>query len=342
MRANRRCDRHRHAIAKLKHERHAEVYVDQRRARRAIVHSLPAHALARQQRGGVPTSLATAANRTALRRELLRFGCMSAWERHGLLMLLGPILWAQGRHVRRVVPRLPEPEGDRTGVVGQGPLMRILVAGDSAAAGVGVTSQDEALCGQLVRRLGEHQTVRYSLMAVNGLDSPGLAKMLSDAPCTPFDVVLLSIGVNDVTALMSPARWLAWQNRLAEIVQARFEPTLLIHNAVAPMHAFTALPQPLRWFMGRWAREMNRLLESQLSGHANRAMHWHPPASASEGLAADGFHPGAHGYAHWAESLSRHILSAIGTPPADSSRHASHSPSAVPSLSIDSATPRCR
>lgn len=236
---------------------------------------------------------------------------MSAWERYVLLTLLGPVLWLQGRHVRRVVPRLPEPEGSRSGVVGQGPLIRILVAGDSAAAGVGVASQDEALCGQLARRLGEHRTVQYSLMAVNGLDSPGLAKMLSEAPSTPFDIVVLSIGVNDVTALLPPSRWLDWQNRLADIVQTRFEPTLLIHIAVPPMHAFTALPQPLRWFTGRWAREMNRLLESHLSsGHAIRAMHWHPPASASEGLAADGFHPGAHGYAQWAESLSRHILSA--------------------------------
>jgi len=234
---------------------------------------------------------------------------MSDWERYILLTLLGPVLWLQGRHVRRVTPRLPEPEGARCGVVGQGPPIRILVAGDSAAAGVGAASQDEALCGQLVRRLAVHRTVYYRLLATNGLDSPGLAKMLSDAPPERFDIVVLSIGVNDVTALLPPSRWLDWQNRLASIAQARFEPTLLIHSAVAPMHAFTALPQPLRWFTGRWAREMNRLLESYLAGHGQRAMHWHPPASAAKGLAIDGFHPGPYGYALWAEGLSRHILS---------------------------------
>ena len=178
-----------------------------------------------------------------------------------------------------------------------------------ASASRRVASQDEALCGQLVRLLGAHRTVDYRLLATNGLDSPGLARLLSDAPAERFDVVVLSIGVNDVTALLPPSRWLDWQNRLADIVQKRFEPTLLIHSAVAPMHAFTALPQPLRWFTGRWAKEMNRLLESCLAGHGKRAMHWHPPASAAKGLAIDGFHPGPYGYALWAEGLSRHILS---------------------------------
>lgn len=235
---------------------------------------------------------------------------MSDWERYLLLTVLGPVFWLQGKYVRRVTPRLPEPPGIREGTSGQGPLVRILVAGDSAAAGVGASTQDEALCGQLVRRLGEHFTVVWRLAAVNGLDSPGLAKLLEAVPTCQFDVVVLSIGVNDVTSLRSPLQWLAWQNHLASVVDERFNPRLLIHSAVAPMHAFTALPQPLRWFMGRWALEMNRLLARMLSGQQRRTMHWHPKTAASLGLAIDGFHPGPYGYALWAAGLCEHILSA--------------------------------
>lgn len=249
-------------------------------------------------------------SKMAGQRRVLARHYMPDWERCTLLALLAPILWLQGKYVRHVTPRLPEPAGSRSGVVGQGPLVRLLVAGDSAAAGVGAPSQDQALCGQLVRQLGQHRTVEWCLLAVNGLDSPGLAKLLEETPATRFDIVVLSVGVNDVTALLSPSRWLDWQNRLAGLIVQRFEPELLVHSAVGPMHAFTALPQPLRWFMGRWAREMNRMLESYLAGHASRTMHWHPPASPARGLAADGFHPGPYGYALWAEGLSRHILSA--------------------------------
>jgi hypothetical protein len=46
---------------------------------------------------------------------------------------LGPLLLVQGRHVRAVTPRLPEPSGPRSGRAGQGAPLRLLVAGDSAA-----------------------------------------------------------------------------------------------------------------------------------------------------------------------------------------------------------------
>jgi len=66
---------------------------------------------------------------------------MGEWKLYLWLMFPGPILWLQGRHVRRVTPHMPEPPGPRAGSVGLAPLIRILVAGDSAAAGVGASSR---------------------------------------------------------------------------------------------------------------------------------------------------------------------------------------------------------
>lgn len=234
---------------------------------------------------------------------------MREWERRLLLTLLWPIFWLQGRHVRRVTPRLPEPTGSREGVCGQGSVCRVLVAGDSGAAGVGVATQDEALCGQLVHRLSQHHTVEWRVLAVNGLDSPGLVKLLEDAPISRFDVVILSMGANDVTCLCSPQRWVQWQTQLAELIAHRFAPGLLVHSAVPPMHRCMALPQPLRWFLGRWALEMNVLLSGLLSGQEMRTMHWHPETTTFNGMAADGIHPSALGYAQWADGLCQRILS---------------------------------
>ncbi len=234
---------------------------------------------------------------------------MRDWERYIWLVLLGPLLWLQGRHTRRVTPRLPEPPGLRSGSAGQGSLLRVLIAGDSAAAGVGAISQDGALSGQLVKRLCQHVNVRWQLLAVNGLDSPGLLKLLEESPVEQFDVVVLSVGVNDVTNLCSPAKWLQLQSRLATTISERFKPRQVIHTAVPPMHGFTALPHPLRWFMGRWAHEMNRQLEISLAGQPMRVVHWPFKKGGSDDLAIDGFHPGPRGYAMWAESLSQLILS---------------------------------
>jgi lysophospholipase L1-like esterase len=237
---------------------------------------------------------------------------MHDWERRSLLGLLWPLLWLQAVYVRHTTPRMPEPPGHRTGTAGRGSLIRLLVAGDSGAAGVGASSQGQALCGQLVRRLSRHHTVQWCVLAVNGLDSPGLLKLLQDSPAARFDVVVLSMGANDATGLCAPRQWAQWQQRLADLIADRFGPHLLVHSAVPPMHACKALPQPLRWFMGRWAQQMNAMLAGQLSRQHRRTLHWHPATTASAGMAADGMHPSPQGYAAWADGLSRHILAAPG------------------------------
>lgn len=234
---------------------------------------------------------------------------MNDLRRKFLLATLGPCLWLQGRYVRRATPRLPEPDGPREGQCGQGLQLRLLIAGDSAAAGVGASTQAQGLSGQLVYRLSEHFSVQWQLAAVTGHDSPALYGLLSNLPEQRFDVVVVSIGVNDVTALRSPRQWVSWQATLADLIAQRFGARLIVHSALPPMHAFTALPQPLRWYFGRWAQEMNRQLAMELDIHTHprRVLHTAHMDQPAHGLASDGFHPGPRGYAVWAESLSKRI-----------------------------------
>lgn len=69
---------------------------------------------------------------------------------------LGPFFFVQGHYDLRFTLILPEPPGAREGTHGNGPLLRLRVVGNSAAAGVGVASQDEDLCGQLVASVDPH------------------------------------------------------------------------------------------------------------------------------------------------------------------------------------------
>ncbi len=70
-------------------------------------------------------------------------------------LALAPLLVAQAVRTRRRAPVLPEAAGSREGRAGrgEGPPVRVLVAGDSSAAGVGVAHQDQAVVGHLVRTL---------------------------------------------------------------------------------------------------------------------------------------------------------------------------------------------
>ena len=133
-------------------------------------------------------------------------------------ILLGPLLLLQGRHVRRVTPLLPEPPGPREGRQGAGPPLRLLILGDSAAAGVGAPEQADALSGQLCARLGRCFELDWKLVAQTGATTPDTLQTLASMPAERFDVVVTSLGVNDVTSGRSPKRWIAEQARRDDVV----------------------------------------------------------------------------------------------------------------------------
>jgi hypothetical protein len=85
------------------------------------------------------------------------------WQNPLLLWLLGLLLWLQGRHIWRITPRMPEPPGHRTGTAaGRGSLVRLLVAGGLRSRRRGSPTQDQSLCGQLVRRPIHSTATGYS------------------------------------------------------------------------------------------------------------------------------------------------------------------------------------
>ncbi len=233
---------------------------------------------------------------------------MSGDVRHLLATAaLGPLLLLQGLHVRRVTPRLTEPPGPRSGRAGVGVPLRLLVAGDSAAAGVGAPSQDEALVGRLVAELSAHRAVDWRLEARTGYTTADAHAHLATLPDDRFDVVVLSLGVNDVTRGIGRARWLAAQATVAELLQSRFAPRALLFTALPPMHLFPALPQPLRWYLGARARDFNAALADWLTRQSGCHLVSPDFQPDSAQIASDGFHPGPTAYAAWARQVARDI-----------------------------------
>lgn len=216
-------------------------------------------------------------------------------------LTLGPLLIGQGRYVRRVTPRLPEPEGERRGLAGAGPDLRLLILGDSAAAGVGVERQGEALSGRLAEQLGQQFRLHWALEAETGRTSGDVLAALAQVPDDSFDVVLVSVGVNDVTGRTGDRQWLTHLGELSAQLVQRFGARHILFTAIPPMHCFPALPQPLRWYLGLRARQLNALLEAFCGGTAGA--HFlsvtYPLEPAT--MAADGFHPGRDAYGLWAE-----------------------------------------
>lgn len=221
---------------------------------------------------------------------------------------LGPLLLAQGLYTRRVTPKLPEAAGDRHGAEGQGPALRLLIVGDSAAAGVGAAHQEEALAGQIVARLATAHTVNWRLVAQTGLTTAEVLERLRQHAAEPTDIAVVSVGVNDVTSRLHTGAWRAQLQALASELTERHRARQIIFAPVPPMHLFPALPQPLRWYLGSRAKAFNRELADWTGTQAGCELLDMQLPLDPDLMALDGFHPGPTLYRIWAEHVARSIL----------------------------------
>jgi lysophospholipase L1-like esterase len=214
------------------------------------------------------------------------------------------VLVIQGLATRRAVPRLPEPPGAREGTLGDGPPLRLLILGDSAAAGVGALHQDEALLGQVVSRLSGERRVSWHLWARTGNTTASALQWLEAQPAQKFDVAVTSLGVNDVTSFVARHRWREQQASLRAILKEKFAVRTLLISGLPPLHGFPAMPQPLRWVLGARATQLNHDLESDVCAEGDAKFIDLRFTADTTLMASDGFHPGPSIYTEWGKRVA--------------------------------------
>lgn len=233
-----------------------------------------------------------------------------------LKLLLGPLLLWQGRRVRATALRLPEAAGPRAA---EGSALRLLIVGDSSAAGVGARHQDEALAGRLAQALAARlgQSVGWQLIATSGYRSEHALAALQVAELAPADVLITALGVNDVVDQVPPRQAIQALDGIHALAAQRAGVRLSLHCGAPPMQAFPLLPQPLRWFFGRQAARLNAALARSVADQAHRRVVRLPLSMLRDAavlMAEDGFHPGPRGYALWAEALADQVMTGLGLP----------------------------
>lgn len=228
---------------------------------------------------------------------------------------LSPLM-RQARRVRKRMPSLPEALGERSGLEGAGDvpdLVRLLVVGDSTAAGVGVTSMRDALPPQLSAILAVRRgcTVAWTVSARTGATASVTAEELVPAAPIEQDIAVVLVGVNDVLKMTPRQTWRASMNRLVDALEKHLRPCgQIVLSGLPNLWQFRAFPQPLRAVLAWHGRALDRevrQIAKRRQGVSHVAM---PPASWPEQFAEDGFHPNAAAYralaAHFAAALTTH------------------------------------
>ncbi|WP_367647674.1 SGNH/GDSL hydrolase family protein [Ruegeria arenilitoris] len=221
-----------------------------------------------------------------------------------------PVLAAQALLVRRRAVGLPEPAGAREGRQGRGPRLRLLIAGDSSAAGVGAGTQEQALSGQLVKLLGRQFSVEWRLVATTGHTTGDTIEDLRRIE-GQFDAAVTALGVNDVTRAVTCNRFKRQQAELMRLLTVDLGVRTVIVTGVPQMDRFPALPQPLAWVLGRQSARLDEGLREVIASFPQaRHLALHLPDDPAL-AAVDGYHPSPKAYRLWAEQAARMILDQV-------------------------------
>ncbi|QDZ25126.1 hypothetical protein HOP50_16g76730 [Chloropicon primus] len=238
------------------------------------------------------------------------------------LGLAGAYFLSELGYVAMFTPRLPEAPGPTKGLADEskgsegskGKALRMVCIGDSVAAGCGLTSNEEACAGTFARHLSKHsgRPVSWRVIGRNGYEAARIEKNhVKRIPGNP-DVVVLSVGVNNLLAMQSDAVFKEELRSLLSAIRAKVgEHSAIILLGMPPMSMFVALTPLLKRLAGAKAKAFNGVMAKVCSALPGTVIHVDytgpgindlvrremgtVPSSLSSlksFFAPDGFHPG--------------------------------------------------
>ncbi len=222
-----------------------------------------------------------------------------------------PFVMLQAIRLRKNAPRVSGATGPKVGTVGSGKPYELIAIGDSIISGVGASTLANALVGQIAKKLSEYLGCKINWAALGSIGArsnkvlKNLVPMLDD---TIADFIVLSVGVNDATALASVSTWTRNLDSILRTLHHQSPNAIIAVAGIPPLRGFPLLPQPLRMLFGIRGETFDTACGRVVSRHPAAI---HVPLDFEpypEMFSPDGFHPSEEGYQEFGEMMARHIV----------------------------------
>lgn len=232
-----------------------------------------------------------------------------------LLAPVVPFLYLQGRYARYKIGRLPDASGPTIGTSGEGgEPVRMLVIGESTAAGVGARTHEEALAGNFARNLSRKigRAVAWTVVGRSGITiGETIGELVPTIPDEDYDYIMLALCGNEVLKLNSPGRSRRDMIRLIGILRkSNPRATFFMTNAPA-VRLSPILPNPLKAVLGALSA-LHDANARDYTSRLERVYYFRQPTYVPEGFFADGIHPSELGYRVWSERMIEYFEQEYG------------------------------
>ena len=210
-------------------------------------------------------------------------------------------------------------DADKVWKKSYGDPLRLLMLGDSIAAGLGAERPKDTLGARIARGLAKelHRSVELSTGAVVGSESSALAGQIGLlADDYRPDVAVIVVGGNDVTHRVPVGE--SVKHLEAAIGRLRERGAEVVVGTCPDLGLLRPVPQPLRSLGSRMSRQLASAQASaatRTGAHAVSLRHVVGPffiTNPDEMFSLDRFHPSALGYKRTAKALLPSVLLALG------------------------------
>ena len=226
-----------------------------------------------------------------------------------------PFVIPQALKVKKSAPRFADAIGGDEGVFGKGESVKVLGIGDSIIAGVGTSHISKSWLGQTCKYLNDQMNTKIKWQKFSETGAK-LAKinqsLLSRINNSSYDIILISVGVNDVTGLTHLSKWKAQLHFMLTTLKQQSPDSLIAISGIPPMHVFPLLPQPLRFLLGLRAKLFDEAIHKVVKEYEKVI---HIPIEIDlnpKNFSDDGYHPSEYGCQKWGEDTAQLIVKHIG------------------------------
>lgn len=234
-----------------------------------------------------------------------------------------PLLYYQGKKIRKNVPKLPEaknPEGyikttsEKT--------LKILAIGESTIAGVGVDFHKNGFIGALANEIStvNSSSILWKVYAKSGYTAKMVRKrMIPQIEESNADIIVIGLGGNDAFKLNSPDLWIFQINLLIKTLKRKFPKTPIYFTNMPPIKEFPAFTKTIKFIIGNLVEILGNRLDKRVNKKANvhynneivTLKNWQKKYNLkgdADIFFSDGVHPSKLTYQVWGKDMAHYIM----------------------------------